>query len=214
MLALAMTNEDPAGNALRALQALQGGEIREGRLYPLKLEITPPRPALVGLDPNVGWFAVHTAPLSEFKVEQGLRDAGFQTFLPSFIRTFTHARKTCERRMPLFPRYCFVGFNPARQSWGPIGTVEGVTRLLQVAEQPLKIPDRLITTLMVDHLLKAHDEVRVFGKAEEPIRKHLAKKHKTWKGRKERARAREHRKRTKGMAEWLAKASSNNTIAR
>src|SRR5687767_2719913 len=161
-----------------------------------------------GLDPGVGWFAVHTEPVAEFRVEEGLRKIGFQTFLPTMVRRISHGRRVVERTRALFPRYVFVGFNPDVQVWGPINTVKGVSRLLQANEKPLQIPDSLITKIMVDDLLKVNDETINRDAPDEYKRpKTKGKAHKSWKGRKERARLREARKRTKGMAEWLQRAS-------
>lgn len=198
-----MASDSIAGKALRTLQSRQGGEIRGEKLYPIAAVLCAEPEIDQRLDPGLGWFAVHTEPLAEFRVEEGLREAGFATFLPSFLRIIQHVRHTSERRLPLFPRYVFVGFNPAKQPWSPINAVKGVTRLLEVAEQPLRIPDRLITAIMIDDLLKAND---VFGHVKaEPIRKKVAKKNNTWKGRKERARDRERRKKSRGLSDWLQK---------
>lgn len=190
---------------LADVQRRHGGDLREGKLYPLRLVVDNPVDELE-LDFGIGWFAVHTHPLAEFRVEEGLRKIGFQTFLPTILRRVSHGRKVIERTRALFPRYVFVGFNPKTQPWGPITNVDGVSRLLAVGEQPLQIPDRLITKIMVDDLLKVNYEFIDRNAVEQRRPRVRGKAHKSWKGRKERARLREARKRTKGMAEWLQKA--------
>lgn len=192
---------------LSDLQAREGGIIRSGKLYPIApalSEIDEPD-EIEGLDPNIGWFAVYTEVRAEFRVEEGLREAKFQTFLPTLTRYIKHARTVRERKYALFPRYVFVGFNPKVQCWGPIEMVEGVARLLQVDEQPLRIPDRLITKIMVDDLLKVNVEsiIAATPSEEQSIRKKVSKHKKSWKGRKERRRAREQRRKTREMSSWL-----------
>lgn len=200
----------PLADARRALHALkqrEGGVIRGRQLFPL---VRPPEaePAAPTLDLGTGWFAVHTNPLAEFEVENDLREAGFSTFLPKYTKTVKHARRVRERKLPLFPRYLFVAFNPSHGKWGAISHIDGVVRLLVSAgDNPIRAPDRLISALMVDDLLKTHDVTEVAGQEPPPPRKTVSKKEKSWKGRKERARERERRKKAKAMGEWLAEAS-------
>lgn len=207
-LAMANAPDDMHARILADVQRLHGGEIRAGKLYPLSLVVDNTED-VAGLDPGVGWFAVHTKPLAEFVVEEGLRKIGFQTFLPTILRRVSHGRKVIERTRALFPRYVFVGFNPTTAEWGPILRVEGVSRMLARGDHPLPIPDRLITKIMIDDLLKTNVE---FIDKNAPIVEQRrprvkGKAYKSWKGRKARAREREAKKRTKGMAEWLQKAS-------
>ena len=198
---------DEARRVLRGLKAREGGTIRGRRLMPLVApqEVVAPPDVL---DMGLGWYAVHTEVRQENAVRAALKDAGFDPFLPIFTRTVSHSRRVYERKLPLFPGYVFVGFNPDSRTWGAINGLKGVDRLLEVGEKPLRIPDHLMATIMVDDLLKAHDDI-VYVKREsnqEPMRKRVSKKDRSWRGRKDRIRMRNERRKAKAMAEFLADA--------
>lgn len=55
---------------------------------------------------------------------------------------------------PLFPRYLFIrlGQGPSAQSWAPIRSTKGVSRLVTFGNTPAKVDDALIV------LLRGHEE--------------------------------------------------------
>src|SRR6476661_3067483 len=83
---------------------------------------------------NERWFLVHTLPKSEQKADMRLRAQEFRCYLPLFEKTIRHARKLRTVRAPLFPRYLFVILDLARDSWSPIRSTIGVSRLFTTQE--------------------------------------------------------------------------------
>jgi transcription elongation factor/antiterminator RfaH len=83
---------------------------------------------------NERWFLVHTLPKSEAKAELRLSAQGFRCYMPLFEKTVRHARKLRTVRAPLFPRYLFVILDIARDSWSPIRSTIGVSRLFTTQE--------------------------------------------------------------------------------
>jgi transcriptional antiterminator RfaH len=90
------------------------------------------------------WYVVHTQPNKEGHADQHLRRQGFTTYLPRYLRSRRHARKTETVARPLFPRYLFVAVDVARDRWRSIHSTVGVSHLLLAGEEPLSIPDRVV----------------------------------------------------------------------
>jgi transcriptional antiterminator RfaH len=86
------------------------------------------------------WYVVHTQPHHEVRADLNLRRQGFATYLPRYLRTRRHARRTETVVRPLFPRYLFVTLDPARDRWRAIHSTFGVSRLVQAGDEPLSVP--------------------------------------------------------------------------
>ena len=69
------------------------------------------------------WYVVHTQPHAEDKAIFNLRRQGFETYLPKYLRTRRHARRTEQVARPLFPRYLFVALDLAVQPWRAIQSI-------------------------------------------------------------------------------------------
>jgi transcriptional antiterminator RfaH len=90
------------------------------------------------------WYVVHTQPQNELRAEFNLRRQGYTTYLPRYLRTRRHARKTETVARPLFPRYLFVGLDLARDRWRAIQSTFGVSNLVFAGDAPLAMPDGII----------------------------------------------------------------------
>jgi transcriptional antiterminator RfaH len=90
------------------------------------------------------WYVVHTQPHKEVHADLHLRRQGFTTYLPRYLRSRRHARKTETVARPLFPRYMFVAIDVARDRWRSIHSTIGVSHLLLAGEEPLSVPDRIV----------------------------------------------------------------------
>jgi transcriptional antiterminator RfaH len=90
------------------------------------------------------WYVVHTQPHKETQADLHLRRQGFATYLPRYLRSRRHARKTEVVGRPLFPRYLFVGLDLARDRWRSIHSTLGVSSLVLAGEEPLSIPDGVL----------------------------------------------------------------------
>jgi transcriptional antiterminator RfaH len=90
------------------------------------------------------WYVVHTQAQKESLAEMHLRRQGFATYLPRYLRTRRHARKTEAVARPLFPRYMFVGLDLACDRWRAVQSTFGVSNLVIAGEEPLAVPDEVV----------------------------------------------------------------------
>jgi len=90
------------------------------------------------------WYVVHTQPRNESRAELNLTRQGFTTYLPQFLRTVRHARRTKKAARPLFPCYLFVALDLARDQWRVIQSTFGVRSIVLAGEEPVFLPDRVV----------------------------------------------------------------------
>lgn len=89
-----------------------------------------------------GWGVVYTQAGAETKAAANLRRQSFETYLPCYLRTRSHARRKEQVIAPLFPRYLFVRWDLDVGRWRSINGTLGVSRLLCNGDKPLMIaPD-------------------------------------------------------------------------
>jgi transcriptional antiterminator RfaH len=93
------------------------------------------------------WYVVQTRAHEEPKAEWNLQQQGFDTYTPRLRKTRRHARRVDVVPAPLFPRYMFVGMDPASQRWRAINSTFGVSRLVRHGELPTAVPDAVIDEL-------------------------------------------------------------------
>ena len=86
------------------------------------------------------WYVVHTQPHHEARADVNLQRQGFATYLPRYLRTRRHARRTETVARPLFPRYLFVALDVTRDRWRAIHSTFGVSHLVQAGEEPISVP--------------------------------------------------------------------------
>ncbi len=99
------------------------------------------------------WAAAYTAPGCERRAQSGIEEAGFGTFLPTFVRSKRRRGLWVTGEEPLLTRYVLVHIPPERQhSWSEVNLVDGVVRLLEVEGQPLQIPEDEVSGLMMGHV--------------------------------------------------------------
>jgi transcriptional antiterminator RfaH len=90
------------------------------------------------------WYVVHTQPQCERRAELNLRRQGFATYLPRYLRSRRHARKTETVARPLFPRYLFVALDMAKDRWRAIHSTFGVSQLVLAGDEPAPVPDGIV----------------------------------------------------------------------
>jgi transcriptional antiterminator RfaH len=96
------------------------------------------------MSPGMRWYVVHTQPQKELRAELNLRQQGFTTYLPRYLRKRTHARRTETVARPLFPRYVFVGLDLARDRWRSVQSTFGVSHLVVAGEEPVSLPEGVV----------------------------------------------------------------------
>jgi transcription antitermination factor NusG len=81
------------------------------------------------------WYLLNTKPKKEFRVEQVLREASFEVYLPK------HIEKTSLR--PFFPGYEFILFDYPRD-YNLIKYTRGVRTIVGNEAGPIPLPDQAI----------------------------------------------------------------------
>ena len=97
------------------------------------------------------WYLIHTKIRQERVALENLERQGFACFLP-LIRAEKLRRGALQVvQEPLFPRYMFIrlGTGLESQSWAPLRSTVGVSRLVTFGQTPAKIEDELISQLQV-----------------------------------------------------------------
>lgn len=104
------------------------------------------------------YFVVQTRHQREFVARDALRDAGFNCYLPRYIRRTRHSGRYIRTPQPLFSQYLFVllplvrvpntKHRQAGGEWRRINSQRGVDRLLcSTAESPLPVPGDVIRAI-------------------------------------------------------------------
>ena len=92
------------------------------------------------------WYLIHTKIRQERVALENLERQGFECFLP-LIRAEKLRRGALQVvQEPLFPRYLFIrlGTGMESQSWVPIRSTVGVSRLVTFGQTPAKLADELV----------------------------------------------------------------------
>lgn len=95
------------------------------------------------------WYLIHTKIRQEQVALENLKRQNFECFLP-LIRAEKLRRGALQVvQEPLFPRYLFIrlGSGLESQSWSPIRSTVGVSRLVTFGQTPAKIHDKLVTDI-------------------------------------------------------------------
>lgn len=105
------------------------------------------------------WYLIHTKPRQERCALQNLEQQGYVCYLPTFPAEKLRQGILSVADEPLFPRYLFIrlGRGDSAQSWGPIRSTKGVSRLVNFGAEHARVGDGLID------LLKSEEET---GRAE------------------------------------------------
>lgn len=85
------------------------------------------------------WFVVQTNPNCEDRADGGLREAGFESYLPKFSRwqkipkPQPRGSQRREVRYPMFPGYLFLGsYATTETDWMAVARCDGVRRVLGI----------------------------------------------------------------------------------
>lgn len=95
------------------------------------------------------WYLVHTKPRQEKCALENLERQGFPCYMPTFSVERLRRGSVVLAEEPLFPRYLFIrlGLGVSAQSWAPIRSTRGVSRLVNFGSEPAKVSDSLIEAL-------------------------------------------------------------------
>jgi len=94
------------------------------------------------------WWVVVTKPRGEARAQVQLELQGFSTYLPRFAKETIRQRQRRVSSVPLFPRYLFVLADAhAHHAVHTIRSTLGVSQLLKVGEQPVRMPSTIVEGL-------------------------------------------------------------------
>ena len=104
------------------------------------------------------WYVIHTKPRQEQRALANLQQQGYTCFLPVLAR-----QKLCRGALtvvpePLFARYLFIQLDGGQmgQSWAPIRSTMGVSRLVTFGTEPAKVRADLIESLRAHSSAATH----------------------------------------------------------
>lgn len=119
------------------------------------------------------WYLVHTKIRQEQVALENLERQGFECFLP--LALVEHARKGALQVVsePLFPRYLFIrlGTGMQAQSWAPIRSTLGVSRLVTFGQKPAMADDQLVAQIRTT-CARSDGVVRAFNPGEAVVVTH------------------------------------------
>lgn len=95
------------------------------------------------------WYLLHTKIRKELLALDNLQRQGYECFLPTIKREKLLGGLLQVVNEPLFPRYLFIklGSDMASQSWAPIRSTLGVSRLVTFGQTPAKIDEPLLDAI-------------------------------------------------------------------
>lgn len=95
------------------------------------------------------WYLIHTKPRQEKCALENLERQGYRCYLPTLRVERLRQGVLAIADEPLFPRYLFVqlGQGNSAQSWAPIRSTKGVSRLVTFGNEPAKVDDALVEML-------------------------------------------------------------------
>ena len=95
------------------------------------------------------WYLIHTKIRQERVALENLERQGFECFLPLFSIEKLRRGVLQQLEEALFPRYLFIrlGTGLESQSWSPIRSTTGVSRLVTFGQTPAKVDDALVSVL-------------------------------------------------------------------
>lgn len=98
---------------------------------------------------TMGWYLVHTKPRLEEAALTHLERQAYECYLPRMRIEKIKRGKASTVSEPMFPRYLFVRLDTSDQgqSWAPIRSTQGVSRLVRFGSQPAKVDAQLVDLL-------------------------------------------------------------------
>jgi transcriptional antiterminator RfaH len=116
----------------------------------------------------MNWYLVHTKPRQERCAFENLQRQGYECYFPTMPAEKLRLGRLGLINQALFPRYLFIrlGQGPSAQSWAPIRSTKGVSRLVTFGKTPAKVDDDLIELLRNQEKLVHTEPDRIFKSCE------------------------------------------------
>jgi len=93
------------------------------------------------------WYLLTSKPRQDAYAEEQLNNQGYVTYRPLAVKKGRHRGKLTKLTESLFPRYLFIKLSRVEDNWAPIRSTYGVAGLVRFGDQPLVVPDLIISDL-------------------------------------------------------------------
>lgn len=112
----------------------------------------------------MNWYLIHTKPRQENTALLNLEQQGYECYLPMLLTEKLRQGSLSVIEEPLFPRYLFIRLDPSggTQSWSPIRSTKGVSRLVSFGSEPAKVGGGLVEMLRVQEAVLRRQPQRHF----------------------------------------------------
>jgi transcriptional antiterminator RfaH len=116
----------------------------------------------------MNWYLIQTKRRQERCALDNLQWQGYECYFPTMPAEKLQLDRLGFVEQALFPRYLFIrlGQGPAAQSWGPIRSTKGISRLITFGATPAKVDDALIALLRNQEALVQTEPDRLFKPGE------------------------------------------------
>lgn len=113
----------------------------------------------------MNWYVIHTKPRQEQRALLNLEQQGYECYLPLLSTEKIRQGSFSLIEEPLFPRYLFIHLDSSKsgQSWAPIRSTLGVSRLVTFGSDPAKVDADLINALRTQNSLLLQSPQRIFN---------------------------------------------------
>ncbi|MGL4713344.1 MAG: transcription/translation regulatory transformer protein RfaH [Shewanella sp.] len=98
------------------------------------------------------WYLLYCKPRSEARAQQNLALQNVETYLPMIAEEKSLRGQKKITRVPLFPCYLFIHFDPNQTSVRQIHSTRGVNRIVNCQERMTPIDDSIIHAIRMKEL--------------------------------------------------------------
>lgn len=98
------------------------------------------------------WYLLYCKPRSEARAQQNLALQNLETYLPMVAEEKSQRGQKRICRVPLFPNYLFIKFDPSQTSVKQIHSTRGVNRIVNCQEKMTAIDDSIIHAIRMKEL--------------------------------------------------------------
>lgn len=94
------------------------------------------------------WYLIHTKPRQENAAKENLQRQGYEIYLPLASVRRRRRGRTIRVTEAMFPRYLFIHLSNQDDDWRPIRSTIGVAAMVKFGQEPARVPDSLISSLL------------------------------------------------------------------
>ena len=114
------------------------------------------------------WYVIYSKPRQEQRALLNLQRQGYDCYLPMIPAEKLRRGAVTVVLEPLFARYLFIqlGLGQSAQSWAPIRSTQGVSRLVTFGAEPAMLNPELIETLRTQSKTLGDEPARRFSRGD------------------------------------------------